>query len=147
MKSVMAAAGFLFVLFTVASMHGQNPLGPMMMRDYDIKTEVTITGTVTKIARIRGMHTTGLHLFVTTENQTVEVHLGPADFVESTLKFQEGDTVQVLGSSTKMMSRWVMFAREVKKGDKVLKLRNEDGVPLWSAPVLFEETPEDWLRG
>jgi hypothetical protein len=145
MKTVIATVGFFtLLLFTV---HAQDPRGPMMLRDYDMKTETTIAGIVTNVERVRGMHANGLHLFVMTESRTVEVHLGPADFVEKTLKFQEGNTVQILGSNTTKMGRGVMLAREVKKGEKVLQLRNEDGIPLWPAPAFIEETPEDCLRG
>jgi hypothetical protein len=113
--------------------HWQMP-GPMMMGHYDLKTEVTFKGTVAKIERMgtdhmRGMG--GIRLIVKSENETYTVHLGPADFVEKTMTFKEGDSVEVTASRMPMMGESVFMAREIKKADTVLKLRDENGMPLW----------------
>src|SRR5262245_24747294 len=95
--------------------------GPMMMGYYDLKAEVTFKGTVTKIERMgtdhmRGMG--GIRLIVKSENETYTVHLGPADFVEKTMTFKEGDAVEVTASKMPMMmGEMVFMAREIKKGD------------------------------
>ncbi len=73
----------------------------------------------------------GIYLIVKSGNETTEVHLGPAAFVEKTMTFKEGDSIQVTGSKVTMMGRTTVMAREVKKGDEVLKLRDENGVPLF----------------
>jgi hypothetical protein len=73
----------------------------------------------------------GLHLIVKTDKETIGVHLGPAAFIVKTMTFKEGDTVEVVGSKVMMMGRPTLIAREVKKGDQVLKLRDERGMPLW----------------
>ena len=114
--------------------HTMGPMtGPMMMGHYDAKTEITFEGTVEKIERPGSEHmpSMGLHLFVKTAGETFRVHLGPAEFVEKTMTFKEGDTVQVTGSKITMMGETAIMAREVKKGDKVLKLRDENGMPAW----------------
>ena len=108
--------------------------GPMMMGHYDLKAEVTFKGTVTKIERMgtdhmRGMG--GMRLIVRSENEMYTVHLGPADFVEKTMTFKEGDSIEVTASRMPMMGDSVFMAREVKKGDTLLKLRDENGMPLW----------------
>src|SRR5215467_239483 len=113
--------------------HWQMP-GPMMMGYYDLKAEVTFKGSVTKIERMgtdhmRGMG--GIRLIVKGEDETYTVHLGPADFVEKTMTFKEGDSVEVKASRMPMMGETVFMAREVQKGDTVLKLRDEYGIPLW----------------
>jgi hypothetical protein len=117
--------------------HGQmmgRMMGPMMMGNYDRAAEMTIKGTVEKIEKpgidhMRGMG--GIHLAVKTENETYTVHLGPADFVEKTMTFKEGDAIEVTGSKMTMMGETALMAREVRKGDTVLKLRDENGMPLW----------------
>lgn len=114
--------------------HAMGPMmGPMMMGHYDAKTELTIEGTVEKIVppAFEHMPHMGVHLFVKSGSDVFQVHLGPAEFVEKTMTFKEGDAVQVTGSKMKMMGETVVIAREVKKGDKVLKLRDENGMPAW----------------
>jgi hypothetical protein len=113
--------------------HWQMP-SPMMMGHYDLRAEVTFKGTVAKIERMgtdhmRGMG--GIRLIVKSENDTYTVHLGLADFVEKTMTFKEGDFVEVTAARMPMMGESVFMAREVKKGDTVLKLRDENGMPLW----------------
>jgi hypothetical protein len=134
MKAITVAgvvAAFFLMMATAPT--GRAQRGHMMMGNYDTKTEVTIQGTVDKINRMgKGpMPGMGIHLIVKAGNETTEVHLGPADFVEKTMAFKEGDAIQVTGSKVTMMDRTVVIAREVKKGDEVLKLRDEQGVPLW----------------
>lgn len=116
--------------------------GPMMMGHYDLKAEVTLKGTVEKIEwmgtdHMRGMG--GIRLVVKGENETYTVHLGPANFVEKTMKFNEGDVIEVTASKMPMpmMHETVYMAREVKKGDTVLKLRDENGMPLWPGMHMY----------
>ena len=129
----VAAVVVTFFLIMVAASSGQAQHGQMMMGNYDPKTEVTIQGTVEKINRMgnANMPGMGIYLIVQSGNETTEVHLGPATFVEKTMAFKEGDTIQVTGAKVTMMGRATVMAREVKKGDEVLKLRDERGVPLW----------------
>src|SRR6266568_8433719 len=80
-------------------------MGPMMMSHYDLKAEAAFKGTVEKIERMgtdhmRGMG--GIRLIVKGENETYAVHLGPADFVEKTMKFNEGDAIEVTASKMPM---------------------------------------------
>ena len=43
-----------------------------------------------------------------------------------------GDTLEVVGSILDDDGKSYMVARELKKGSKVVKLRDERGVPVWS---------------
>ena len=120
MKYITAAAILTVLLIMAAASSGQAPHGQMMMGNYDPKTEVTIQGTVEKINRMgnANMPGMGIYLIVKSGNETAEVHLGPAAFVEKTMTFKEGDTIQVTGSKVTMMGRTTVMAREVKKGDE-----------------------------
>src|SRR5262249_1572569 len=122
----------------VAAASVQNPhermMVPMMMGYYDFKAEFTINGTVEKVEKPEADHVGamgGMWLVVRTANETYTVHLGPADFVEKTMTFKGGDAVEVTGSKMPMMGNTVMMAREVKKGDATLKLRDDNGIPMW----------------
>ncbi len=130
----ITASGALitFVLLITAALSSAAQQGRMMMGHYDPKTEITIQGTVDKINRIVNANMpVGIHLVVKAANEAVEVHLGPEPFVEKTMAFKEGDAIEVVGSKVTMMGRTVVIAREVKRGDVLLKLRDERGVPLW----------------
>jgi DNA/RNA endonuclease YhcR with UshA esterase domain len=75
----------------------------------------------------------GTHLFVKTDTGTIEVHVGPADYIASQqFSFAAGDVVEVTGSKVKMQDKDVLLAREIKKEGKTLVLRNAQGVPNWS---------------
>jgi len=141
MKTLAAAAGLLgLVLLGIAAASPQGHPG-MMMGTYDPKSEVTLQGTIEKVYRpdhttmpmMRGgMTGMGLHLVLKAENKDYEIHLGPAAFVERTMTFKEGDAIKVLGAKVTMMGEDVIMAREVTKGEQVLKLRDENGMPFWS---------------
>ncbi len=102
---------------------------------YDPKTVETISGEVVKIDKIpptRGM-TYGMHLLVKTDTETVSVHLGPAWYLENQdIKIEVKDKLEITGSRITFRGKPAIIASEVKKGEEVLKLRDEDGFPVWS---------------
>ena len=108
--------------------------GNMRVGRYDPKTEVTLNGTVDSVERVtsENMPMAGIHLVVKSENQMIQVHVGPAAFVDKKMMFTQGDTIQVVGSKVTMGGKPVVIAREIKKGHEVLQLRDERGRPLWS---------------
>src|SRR6516225_8886122 len=126
-----AVAVLLVAAVSVLSASAQSGQRGPMMRHYDPKTEVTFTGTVESINRIADMPGRGIHLTVKTGNETSDVHLGPAAFIEGKMTFKKGDTVEITGSKVTMMGKNAVIAREVRKGDQVLTLRDENGVPVW----------------
>ncbi|HLH32894.1 MAG TPA: DNA-binding protein [Terriglobia bacterium] len=134
MKGLITAAGVVLLMAgVVLSVTGQVGQRGPMVRHYDPKTEVTLTGTVESIDRVGygNMSQTGLHLTVKVGDETTDVHLGPAAFIEPKMSFKKGDTVQITGSKITMMGKPAVIAREVKKGDQVLTLRDEKGLPVW----------------
>jgi hypothetical protein len=110
--------------------------GSQYNRMYDPKTVETITGEVTKVDRItpaKGM-SGGIHMLVKTDKETFSVHLGPSWYLENQdVKLEAKDKVEVKGSRVSFGGKPAIIAMEVKKGDEVLKLRDENGYPVWSA--------------
>ena len=132
MKNLMVTtAAVLLVSVSVLSATAQSGQRGPMMRHYDPKTEVTFIGTVESINRMADMPGRGVHLIVKTGSETSDVHLGPAAFIEGKMTFKKGDSVQITGSKVTMMGKNAVIAREVRKGDQVLTLRDENGVPVW----------------
>jgi hypothetical protein len=103
---------------------------------YNPATETTVKGTVEEVKQIQGGPRSGqggTHLILKTDKETLEVHLGPTTFLEKQkFTFAKGDQIEVIGSRVKINGADALLAREVKKGDKTLTLRNAQGVPAWS---------------
>ncbi len=110
-------------------------MGSQYGRIYDPKTVGTISGVVEKIEKITPMKgmSYGVHILVKTEKETIDIHLGPGWYIENQdVKIMPGDKVEVTGSRITFQDKPAIIAAEVKKGDEVLKLRDENGVPVWA---------------
>lgn len=109
--------------------------GGKYCRMYDPKTVETISGEVVsmgKITPMKGMRY-GVHMMVKTDRETVSVHLGPEWYIENQeIKIGPKDKVEVRGSRIAFKGKPTIIAAEVKKGDQILKLRDEKGFPAWS---------------
>jgi hypothetical protein len=109
--------------------------GSQYNRMYDPKTIETISGEVTSVDRItpgKGM-TGGIHMNVKTDKETISVHLGPSWYIENQdVKIAPKDKVEVKGAKVTFAGKPAIIAAEVKKGDEVLKLRDDSGFPVWS---------------
>jgi hypothetical protein len=107
---------------------------------YDHHTRMTVTGTVQEVKRIPSGRAAGVVLVMQTELEKVEVHLGPATFVDAQpMKLQWGDKVEVTGSwiSIGVPGREVPYlvAEKVSRSGQVMRLREERGRPLWRKPA------------
>jgi hypothetical protein len=140
-------AGAIAILLAALSSYAQ-PRGGMMWRGsggwgpgsqynkmYDPKAVETITGEVTAVDRIipvKGM-SGGVHMNVKTDKETISVQLGPSWYLENQdVKIVPKDKVEVKGARTTFAGKPAIIAAEVKKGDEVLKLRDDSGFPVWS---------------
>jgi hypothetical protein len=103
--------------------------------NYDPATEATVTGTVEEVRQIPGpgKGPGGLHLMLRTDAGVQEIDVGPAAFVSSkSITFAKGDSISVTGSRVSRDGGSAIIAREIKKGDQLLTLRDSKGLPLWS---------------
>jgi hypothetical protein len=109
--------------------------GSQYGRLYDSKTVETVSGevvSVEKLTPMKGM-CAGVHLQLKTEKEAVSVHLGPAWFIENQdVKIDPKDKIEVKGSRVTLDGKPAIIAAEVRKGEEVLKLRDENGVPVWA---------------
>jgi hypothetical protein len=100
---------------------------------YDPTAVVTLTGTVSDQheSTARADHP-GLHLMLKLEAETepVEVHTCPTQFLKA-LDFavETGDTLTVVGSRPN--DGPIVVARELKKGNLSLNVRDAKGEPMW----------------
>ncbi len=109
--------------------------GAPYSRLYDPKTVETIGGEVLSvdvITPMKGMYY-GVHLMVKTDKETISVHLGPGWYIENQdTQIEQKDKVEIKGSRITFEGKPAIIAAEVKKGDEILKLRDEKGFPFWS---------------
>lgn len=65
--------------------------------------------------------------------ETISVHLDPSWYIENEdVKIEAKDKVEVKGSKIIFAGKPAVIAMEVRKGDELLRLRDDSGFPLWS---------------
>lgn len=139
MRSILATAVFLAIAVAYvpseaaqrsAGTRGQGPR-------YDTSTEVTLRGTVQQVKQVTGgmgmRNATGTHVVLETDQETIEIHLGPSAFIaDQKLVLQNGDAVEVIGSRVSIAGAAAILAREIRKGEQAVTLRDAQGFPSWS---------------
>lgn len=150
---ILAFSGIL-VLLVAACAWGQpaQPAGPGagkgamapkagMGMQYDPKAVETVSGEVTQVQTM-GRRTKGVHLQLKTDKETLFVFLGPASHLEQQkMTLAVGDKVEIKGSRIQDPQQALLIAGEVKKGDQVVKLRDDQGKPLWSRQMPKRKMP------
>ena len=110
-------------------------MGSQYNRMYDPKTVGTISGemiSVDMITPMKGM-SQGVHLTLKTYKEIISVHLGPWWYIENRdIRIEPKDKIEVAGSRITYQGKPAIIAAKVKKGDEVLKLRDENGLPVWA---------------
>lgn len=109
--------------------------GSTYSRLYDPKTVVSVSGEVDSIDIITPMKGMcyGVHLSLKSGEETISVHLGPGWYIENQdTRIEPKDKIEITGSKITLDGKPVIIAAEVKKGEEILKLRDEKGFPLWS---------------
>lgn len=112
---------------------------------YDPSTEITVNGTVEDVQQLTGaqkgqqsqpglmcevcpMGATGTHLTFKTTQGTFNVHVGPATYLASkNFRVAKGDELTITGSKVQFQGTESLIAREIKKGDQILTLRDAQG--------------------
>jgi hypothetical protein len=137
-STIMVLSIMLFSASPVLAQRQRGVTQPAPM--YDPKTEITLTGIVEETKTVSGMMggaggrgmMQGTHIMLKTDKETIEVHLGPTAFLtEKKLELAKGDAVEVIGSRVKIGESDALLAREIKKGEASLALRDANGRPLW----------------
>ncbi len=132
---VIAWTGIAALTISAAVVLAQPPAsaGQGMPR-YDKTTETTLAGTVEEVQSHQGRGGgTGTHLLLKTETGTIDVHVGPTNWLAGQkYEFATGDRLEVLGSKVTIDGVDGFIAREIKKGDVKMVLRDAAGIPYWS---------------
>jgi hypothetical protein len=102
-------------------------------RNYDPKTVEMIEGKILSVEKTaskgRGY---GVHLTLQTGKETIPVHLGPGWYIDKqTPHIETNDTITVTRSRVTIDGEPAIIAAQVKKGNEILKLHDENGIPAW----------------
>ncbi len=146
MKKV--AVVMVLMLVSAAAWAQQGAAGPgrgmRWQQMYDPAKAETITGQVVEVKEFESRNgiTRGTGFTLKTGDKTVIVHLGPEPYVQKqAVKIAAGDTVEVTGVRSSRRGQEFFLAGQVKKGDEVLKLRDETGRPLWAGQGMRSGKP------
>jgi hypothetical protein len=100
---------------------------------FDPQTVATFTGIIVAGPVIpKGGLPEPVQFTLKTERESLTVLLGPSWFIEGQdFPIAALDRVEVKGSRLLLEGKNVVVAAEIRKGDKVLRLRDGQGAPLW----------------
>ena len=133
-RAIVAVGAVLaVVLGGVASAQG-GPGRPEHARKYDPQTVETITGEITAVNTVPSPKhgTKRVQLMVKTATEEVSVHVGPQWYVaKQGMQLAAKDRLEVRGSRVTVGGTPVLIASELKRGNLVLKLRDDSGLPYW----------------
>lgn len=122
----------IVVAVAIAGLFGTS--SAVAQRNYDPNTVETIQGKVLSIEKVASKGPGyGVHLTLQTDKGSIAVHLGPAWYIEKqTPKIEANDAISVTGSRVTVDGKPAIVAAQIKKGNEVLKLRDDNGIPVWS---------------
>jgi hypothetical protein len=112
--------------------------GGMGPRLYNPETVTTVTGQVEKLEDLPSMGMGGGQsmqyrgVTLKTDQGSILVHLGPGWYLdEKKFAVKAGDTLEATGSKVTLNNQPALIAREVKVNGTALKLRDDQGLPVW----------------
>jgi len=104
-------------------------------KHFDPAKITTIEGTIKRVSSFEPQKEAepGLLLKVETKKgESVTVHAGPSQYTaQQDFRFKAGDAVTISGSKTRIGMKQVIMASEIQSGGRTLKLRDQQGRPLW----------------
>jgi hypothetical protein len=101
---------------------------------YDPATLVDIYGNIQDIRDTgKSGPLPGIHLVIKTDSGTFDLYLGPSNFVMAFEElFQKGSRIEVIGSRVKSAGVDNILAREIRRSELTLYLRDKEGRPFWT---------------
>ncbi len=142
--SVIGLLGVCFVVLLAAPLSAQQDFdrrggrGGMKsegQQKYDPSQVEIVSGEVAAVKDIETKNgkMSGVGLELNTGGQSLLVYLGPHIYVDlQNIRIAPGDKVEIKGVKTALDGQIIFLSGEVKKGDEVLRLRDDRGTPLWA---------------
>ncbi len=101
---------------------------------YDKATVTTFKATVVSMDKetCKGCGMTHVDLVVKTKDDQIKVRLGPAWYIDKQEELlKTDDVIEIIASKVKEGDSELFVAGKIIKGDDVLMLRDENGLPMW----------------
>jgi ribulose 1,5-bisphosphate synthetase/thiazole synthase len=100
---------------------------------YDVQTETKIQGTIQDVTvPATGHEKEVVRLVMKVGTDTITVSLCPKSFLDDMgIEFNKGDEIVVTGSKVKQENADLVLAREARKGQDTLVVRDDKGNPVW----------------
>lgn len=101
---------------------------------YDPATEITLKGTIENLTEYECPVSGGVgaHIELKTEEGTAQLHIALAKFLkEYEIKFEKGETIEVIGSKVKLNDADAILVRQITRGQNTYMFREKDGKPIW----------------
>ena len=103
----------------------------MMFDSHNVENIIGEVITVEKFVPIKGM-SSGIFLIIKTEKEIISIHLGPSWYIENQdIKIEPKEMVEIKGRRINFNGKQAIIAGKVEKGNKMLRLRDENGLPVW----------------
>ena len=101
---------------------------------YDPATETKMKGLVEELKLPpKGQEKEAAHLLTKNGDDLIDIYLCPKSFMDDMgVTFSKGDAIAFTGSKVKQDGADLILAREVKKGQDTLVLRDDKGNPVWN---------------
>jgi hypothetical protein len=139
-----------FLIFAQEERIQQNGRDSVYGRMFNSESIVTVTGKIVEVMEIpaRRAGFFGIHVMVQTENETLEAHIGPASYLkENDISLRVNQNISITGSRIEMNGKPIIIASEIIQNQKQLRLRQNNGIPLWSGSRSNRgRTREDRIR-
>lgn len=103
---------------------------------YNPQSVVTVAGTAVSMTppNVRAGLPYLVYLTLQTGEGKITIFLGPSHVIDKLpVQIRVLDRIQVTGSKITWEGSPVILATEIKRGDAVLRLRDANGVPVWSS--------------
>jgi hypothetical protein len=131
-STVWSKAAVSIAVLALASSLGWAQTASKTGPKYDLSNEVKVKGVIEDIRDVPGTMQ-GTQLSVKTDTKTVQVYVGPGDFLkEIEVSFNKGDQIDVMGCKAPNAADEIILAREITVGSNTFTLRDDKGVPVWS---------------
>lgn len=151
-RSAWRRAGLLtlalgLIVAMLAPVRAQAPEPSGGFPPYDKTRELWFSGTVVTVipeahwrssrtneppSTIELMRMVGMHLLLETSTGWYDVHVGPSSYLEARqFRIREGDQAGILGAYMEVDGHFLIVAREITMGGRLLMLRDANGAPLW----------------
>ncbi len=101
---------------------------------YNPANEARLSGVVEEVQEFYCPVTqdAGAHLVLRTGPGPILVHVSVARFLrDQNVAFQRGERLEVVGAKIRYKGAEGLIAREIARGDSVLRVRDTAGKPLW----------------